>query len=319
MKYYNIQTVSQMCGLSTHCIRAWEKRYGAIKPARSDNGRRLYSEVELNRLLMLGKLSSLGNSISLIANLPDLELEELLDKMTNGRSLGSVQVKTHNKSLVTPETYLNNLFMALHAYKLDVLTHELNKASMDLSCKEFAMDVVAALFRKVGEYVHTGRMSIAQEHTLSAITKFFIGRRIAQHYRGDNQGKIKITLATPVGEYHSIGLMLASLLMAEHNLNFVYLGENLPEESITDAAKATGSGIVLLAISPAYRMLNKDINSVASNLRKNLPESTQLWIGGAIQDIRSSTIRDAGITTFDCLANLDKKLETIRDQFNSAG
>ncbi len=319
MKYYNIQTVSQMCGLSTHCIRAWEKRYGAIKPARSDNGRRLYSELELNRLLMLGKLSSLGNSISLIANLPDLELEELLDKMTNGRSLGSLQVKTHNKSLVTPETYLNNLFMALHAYKLDVLTHELNKASMDLSCKEFAMDVVAALFRKVGEYVHTGRMSIAQEHTLSAITKFFIGRRIAQHYRGDNQGKIKITLATPVGEYHSIGLMLASLLMAEHNLNFVYLGENLPEESITDAAKATGSGIVLLAISPAYRMLNKDINSVASKLRKNLPESTQLWIGGAIQDIRSSTIRDAGITTFDCLANLDKKLETIRDQFNSAG
>jgi DNA-binding transcriptional MerR regulator/methylmalonyl-CoA mutase cobalamin-binding subunit len=319
MKYYNIQTVSQMCGLSTHCIRAWEKRYGAIKPARSDNGRRLYSELELNRLLMLGKLSALGNSISLIANLPDKELEDLLEKMTNGRSMGTLQVKAPTKSLIGPETYLNNLFMALHAYKLDILTHELNKASMDLTCKEFALDVVAALFRKVGEYVHTGRMNIAQEHTLSAITKFFIGRRIAQHYRSDNNGKLKITLATPKGEYHSIGLMLASLLMAEHNLNFVYLGENLPEESIADAAKATNSDIVLLAISPAYRMLNKDINSVASTLRKNLPESTQIWIGGAIQDIRSSIVREAGITTFDCLANLDKKLEQIREHSTSLG
>lgn len=319
MKYYNIQTVSQMCGLSTHCIRAWEKRYGAIKPARSDNGRRLYSELELNRLLMLGKLSALGNSISLIANLPDNELEELLEKMTNGRSMGTLNVKAPSKSLVSPETYLNNLFMALHAYKLDILTHELNKASMDLTCKEFAMDVVAALFRKVGEYVHTGRMSIAQEHTLSAITKFFIGRRISQHYRSDNNGKLKITLATPKGEYHSIGLMLASLLMAEHNLNFVYLGENLPEESIADAAKATNSDIVLLAISPAYRMLNKDVNAVATTLRKNLPASTQIWIGGAIQDIRSSTVREAGITTFDCLASLDKKLEQIREQGASLG
>jgi len=220
-------------------------------------------------------------------------------------------VKAPNKSLIGPETYLNNLFMALHAYKLDILTHELNKASMDLSCKEFAMDVVAALFRKVGEYVHTGRMSIAQEHTLSAITKFFIGRRIAQHYRGDNNGKLKITLATPKGEYHSIGLMLASLLMAEHNLNFVYLGENLPEESIADAARATGSSIVLLAVSPAYKMLNKDINLVASTIRKGLPDSTQIWIGGDVSGVKLSTIREAGVTTIDHLANLDNRLAQL--------
>lgn len=309
MKYYNIQTVSQMCGLSSHCIRAWEKRYGAIRPARSDNGRRLYSEEELNRLLMLGKLSSLGNSISLIANLPDEELEKLLEKMTSGRISKSVAPVT--KSLVEPKTYLNNLFMALHAYKLDILTHELNKASGDLTCNDFAMEVVAPLFRKVGEYVHDGKMSIAQEHTLSAITKFFIGKRIAQHYRTDNPGKLKITLATPAGEFHAIGLMLSSLLLAEHNINFVYLGENLPIESIADAARATGSDVVLLAISPAYRSLNRDINEVSLTLRKLLPEKTEIWLGGAIGDLKATTIRDAKMTTFDHLASLDKKLTQL--------
>jgi DNA-binding transcriptional MerR regulator/methylmalonyl-CoA mutase cobalamin-binding subunit len=309
MKFYSIQSVSQMCGLSTHCIRAWEKRYGAIKPERSNNGRRLYSEAELNRLQMLGKLSSLGNAISLIANLPDTELEKLLLKMNQGRS--AIQSFSQSKSLVEPKTYLLNLFMALSAYKLDVLTHELNKASMDLTCKEFALDVVAALFRKVGEYVHEGKMSIAQEHTLSALTKFFIGRRIGQHYRLDHKSKLKIILATPLGEHHSIGLMLASLLMAEHQVNFVYLGEDLPEESIAEAAKATNSEVVLLAVSPAYANRTRNINDVTLNLRSHLPKNTQIWIGGAVDQVRASLVRDAGVTTFNCLATLDSRLAQL--------
>lgn len=307
MKYYNIQTVSQMCGLSSHCIRAWEKRYGAIKPSRSENGRRLYSEEELHRLQLLGKLSSLGNSISLIANLPDSELEELLEKMTQTKTV----LPVHTKSLVEPKTYLNNLFMALHAYKLDVLTHELNKASMDLSCREFAIEVIAPLFRKVGEYVESGKMSIAQEHTMSAITKFFIGRRISLNYAGGVSAKPKVILATPPGEHHSIGLLLAALLFAENGFNFIYLGEDLPLESIADATKATGSDVVLLAISPAYR--NKNPNELCHSLRNLLPEKTHIWIGGAVEQIHASTVKNANITTFNHLSLLDEKLSGLSE------
>jgi hypothetical protein len=84
--------------------------------------------------------------------------------------------------------------MALQAYKLDVLTHELSKASLDLSCRDFALEVVANLIRKVGEYVQQGKMTIAQEHTLSALTKFFIGRRISQSYRSENPSSQRIIL-----------------------------------------------------------------------------------------------------------------------------
>jgi DNA-binding transcriptional MerR regulator len=61
MKLFSIQSVSEMTNLSTHCIRAWEKLYKAITPVRGENGRRVYSEKEVNRLVLLGKLSS-GNS-----------------------------------------------------------------------------------------------------------------------------------------------------------------------------------------------------------------------------------------------------------------
>lgn len=312
MKFYNIQSVSQICGLSTHCIRAWEKRYGAVSPLRSENGRRIYSEKEVNRLLMLGKLSSLGNSISLMANLPDNELEQLIKKMTarNGSAYFVPTVQSTN-SLLGPKSYLNNLFMALNSWKLDVLTHELNKASKDLNCKAFALEVIANLFRKVGEYVLSGKMSIAQEHTLTAITKFFIGRRIYQHYDSDYKGTLKICLATPSGEYHSIGLLLSALLMVEYNLKFVYLGENLPEESIAEAVKATEADIVLLSVSPAFEKLNKDINEVLINLRKFIPSDKEIWIGGDCRFISSNTIHHSNITTIESLESLDDKLTRL--------
>ena len=305
MKNYNIQTVSQLCGVSTHCIRAWEKRYGAIRPVRSENGRRLYSEAEVNRLLMLVKLSSFGNSIGLIARLPDEELRALVAKMGQ-----SPVHAVETKALVDPKIYLSNMLMALNSYKLEILTHELNKASMDLSCRQFALDVVAALIRKVGVEVQAGRMSIAQEHTLSAIMKFFIGRRIAQHYRRELPQKPKFLLATPVGEEHYLGILLASLLMADKNINFVYMGENLPEESIADAVKATGADTVLLSISPAYQKNTQGINPVLQQLRKLLPE-TSIWVGGSVEQVHPRTQKDLNVGLYAHLAQLDEKLDSM--------
>lgn len=305
MKYFSIQTVSEMTNLSTHCIRAWEKRYNAITPVRSDNGRRVYSEKELDRLMMLGKLCQLGNQISLIANLPDHELEALIQKIT-GVSKEKTAVL---KNLVSPDIYLMNLFMALNAYKLDVFTHEMNKASIDLTCRDFALKVIAGLFRKVGEDVANGKMSFAQEHTLSALTKFYIGKRVGQHYRNQGEKRFTITLATPPGEHHSIGLLLSTLLMAEYGINFIYLGEDLPEESIADAAIATESDAILLSVSSVYR--SKNINQVVTNLRAKAHARQEIWIGGAVDQLNSNTIREQRISTFRDLETLDKKLSQL--------
>jgi len=308
MKFYNIQTVSRLCGVSAHCIRAWEKRYGAIKPERMDNGRRVYSEKELNRLMMLGKLSSMGNSIGLIARLSDDELNKLIDKM--GEQKKALPVITN--SLVDPKSYLNNMLMALHSYKLDVLTHELNKASMDLSCRDFAMEVVAALFRRVGELVQAGKMSYAQEHTLSAITKFFIGRRIGQHYKVNPRNKSKIILATPQGESHTIGLLLSALLMAEYGVDFIYLGEDLPAQAIADAAKATNASTILLSITGFYSYSGLSINNFVNELQQTLP-NTQVWLGGAVEQYSGYSSKSSEVVTFKKLDELDQKLKKLSE------
>ena len=73
-----IQIVSRRTGLSTDVIRAWERRYKAVKPIRSSNGRRLYSDNDVKKLMLLQRIISGGRRIGDIAKLNIQNLEDLI-------------------------------------------------------------------------------------------------------------------------------------------------------------------------------------------------------------------------------------------------
>ena len=52
MQYFNIQIASQLSDVAAATIRAWEKRYTAVVPSRAENGHRLYSETDIEKLSM---------------------------------------------------------------------------------------------------------------------------------------------------------------------------------------------------------------------------------------------------------------------------
>jgi DNA-binding transcriptional MerR regulator len=74
MSNFNIQVVSDICGISDHTLRAWERRYGVVDPERSDGGQRLYSQQDLDKLQLLSYLVSQGHRISKLAKMNDEEL-----------------------------------------------------------------------------------------------------------------------------------------------------------------------------------------------------------------------------------------------------
>lgn len=75
---YRIGSVATLTGLSTHTIRAWERRYGLIRPSRSPSGLRLYGDADVSRLQLLRALTECGEAIGEIAGLPDAALRERL-------------------------------------------------------------------------------------------------------------------------------------------------------------------------------------------------------------------------------------------------
>src|ERR1700759_905100 len=83
--HHSIKTVARLTGLSPHVIRIWEKRYGAVAPARSDTNRRLYSDSEVERLNCLRMATAAGHSIGNIATLPIARLRSLVEDTSTSR------------------------------------------------------------------------------------------------------------------------------------------------------------------------------------------------------------------------------------------
>jgi DNA-binding transcriptional MerR regulator len=75
---YRIGHVARYVGVSTHALRAWERRYGTVDPRRAPGGSRLYDATEIDRLKTLKQLTDHGHSIGEVARLSLEELKRLL-------------------------------------------------------------------------------------------------------------------------------------------------------------------------------------------------------------------------------------------------
>jgi len=50
---YSIGEFAQLCGINATTLRAWQRRYGLLKPIRSDGGHRQYSEEDIQQALKI--------------------------------------------------------------------------------------------------------------------------------------------------------------------------------------------------------------------------------------------------------------------------
>ncbi|TNJ90052.1 MerR family transcriptional regulator [Escherichia coli] len=50
MAYYSIGDVAERCGINPVTLRAWQRRYGLLKPQRSEGGHRLFDEEDIQRI-----------------------------------------------------------------------------------------------------------------------------------------------------------------------------------------------------------------------------------------------------------------------------
>ena len=73
---YKIGAVAKVTGIGSETLRAWERRYQAVLPKRSEAGDRIYSREDLNKLFLLKNLVDAGNAIGTIAHLSIPELKQ---------------------------------------------------------------------------------------------------------------------------------------------------------------------------------------------------------------------------------------------------
>mgnify|MGYP001009174516 FL=1 len=64
---YPIRTVCQLTGVNPITLRAWERRYGLVKPVRTEKGHRLYSKRDIEEIQRITQLVKQGLAISQVS------------------------------------------------------------------------------------------------------------------------------------------------------------------------------------------------------------------------------------------------------------
>ncbi len=305
MQYFNIQVASQLSGVASATIRAWEKRYNAVVPERAENKHRLYSETDIEKLALLYKLTELGQSIGKIAHLELSELKLVYSTLLH-RPYDERHVVTPHHDKVDYEKILSSLHLALEAYKLDIISHELEKARNLITPRDLCINIIIPLFQQIGMKVARGEFSVAQEHTISAIVCSHIGQMIGHHYQRMSATTDLILITTPEGEMHQIGILAGALLCVHYSIKFVYLGPSLPAVSLSEAVNALHPSAVLIGTTRYQLDENNTIESYVNLLRANLKVNPTILVGGNVKGYLRNDLEKQKIQFFPNLIALDE-------------
>jgi MerR family transcriptional regulator, light-induced transcriptional regulator len=268
-----IAVVAQRTGLSQDVLRVWERRYEAVTPARSESGVRLYSDDDIERLILLRAATRGGRGIGQVAKLSTRALETIVAEDEAAREKkGAVIGATPEPGDVVGASLA--LARVLDSPALDDV---LRRAAVIMGMPVFLETVAAPLLRKVGEEWHAGRLSPAHEHLVtSSLHEIIVGMMRAFAHR---PGAPTVLVTTSAGERHVIGAALVGAAAALEGWNVLYLGANLPASEIADAAKSTGVRVV--AVSIIYVESASRVRDEMRALREQLPDDVPLIAGGA--------------------------------------
>ena len=161
---YPIRAVAKITGLSLDTLRAWERRYKAVVPERSERGRQ-YGPEHIERLLLLNQLVQKGHAIGGIASRSDEELRGLLSEQPSQ----PVSVPAPPADMLAPILAAIESFDTLHA------SDELSRLAAVLSPRDLVYHVAVPLMREVGIRWHDGTLAIAQEHLVSQMLRTLLG------------------------------------------------------------------------------------------------------------------------------------------------
>lgn len=301
-----IHFVANRTGLSTHVIRVWERRYAAIQPERSGTNRRLYSDADVDRLKLLSQVKAQGQSIRLIANLPNSELKEMLTLVAGDRLAAAQEIRnsTYGEQLDALTGACREAVLKLDE---DTLAKALLDASVQLPLLVLLDDLVGPLMTWVGDRWHEGAIRVAHEHMATAATRSFLAR--IKQIRKAGAGAPCIVVATPAGQDHEIGALMAAAVAAGEGWRDLYLGPNLPAQEIALAAMESGARAV--AISVVAPGNNPEVLREFELLRHVLEERVPIIVGGGGVIRNRLRYEMDGVYCVDDLAAFRARIEAL--------
>lgn len=313
---YSIKVVENRTGLTHHVIRVWEKRYKAVIPKRTETNRRLYSDLDIERLRLLNKATKAGHKIGQIANYSLEELKSLIKEdelfLPSFQEAEKIQPSAYKKE-VPIEDLLNNALTSTQNLDTSALESHLSLATIYHSTPIVLEKLIVPLLRKMGDLWRDGEFRIAHEHLASAVIRTVLGNMINTHEVPSNAPHILI--GSPSGQFHELGALIVAATAVSAGWRVTFLGANIPAEEIAGVARLNPTKVVALSIIfPADdpRLVNE-----LKKLRRFLPKGTKIIIGGRSAYSYKKTIDEINAILLSDMPSLMAVLEGIQAEMKS--
>ena len=269
---FPIRTVSTLTGVNAITLRAWERRYGLVKPMRTAGGHRVYTRTDIDSIHSI--LAMLENGVAIGRVRDALPVRAPADG--RGRAKGPW------------ERYRGQMAAAVAQFdegRLEELYNELlSLHSMDHVTRE----VLMPLLRTMGERWQTAVGAIAEEHFLGVYLRNKLGARF--HHRGSGATGPKLVLACLPGEQHEVGIFLFALAAHDHGFRLVLLGADMPLSELGYAARRSQASAIILSSStdPKTAVLETELPSLVREA------GVPVFVGGPTSVRRRDSIVEAG-------------------------
>ena len=295
-----ISVVAERTGLSPDVLRVWERRYAVVTPERDEAGRRLYSDADIERLRLLSQATSSGRSIGQLLELDAAELAALVRADEAARW----QQPPRPAPDAGESGYVERAFACARRFDAAGLEAELARGAARVGAGRFIEGIVVPLFRRIGDAWHAGEVGIAQEHMATAVAHVVLDRvRTSLPVAADAP---VLVVATPAGERHEIGALLAASAAAREGWRVTSLGADLPAREIATAALDAGARAV--ALSSIYPTDRAALAGELRTLRAALPARVALYVGGPGMTRLNGDGAIPGVTVLEDIGMLRQRL-----------
>ncbi|NUU59768.1 MerR family transcriptional regulator [Paenibacillus agri] len=237
---YTIKQVVEMLGVPSVTLRAWENRYQAVTPERTESGYRLYTRDNVEDLRWLKEQTEQqGISISHAVRLLKARKNQHLDEGSaskGGTSQDAFEKMNHQ------------IYSALYEFQGERANALIDYGFSLFGYEAMVHQVLVPVLVMVGDAWEKGNATVAQEHYITHMVtnrfyQFFHVFPVDEHLP-------KVLAFCPAGEHHQVGLLLFSLFLRKNGVEVIYLGANTPEEGVmTMLGQQSSIGAICLSVT----------------------------------------------------------------------
>ena len=238
---YTIKEAAARTGLGAPLIRAWERRYGVVKPTRTPAGYRLYDEQNIRILRTMRRLVDSGWTASEAARaivVGEVTVEAPAVEPTPGHGM-AVSTAARREELIRRFVDAAESSSAIDTEA--ALDEMFASGSFEAIVDGLVLPAAVAL----GDSWANGRLSVAGEHAASSA----IARRLAVVFQaGGVPNRTSAIVGLPPGARHELGALAFAAALRRRGVGVLYLGADVTVDAWIDVVRNTRARAAVVGV-----------------------------------------------------------------------